>query len=103
MLGLEQFVRETGHKPLEHSIVKFIHVRPEDTPTRNLRDYDNMEVKHILDAISLHLLVDDNMRRCQVLHMSAYGDDAWTQIRICPVDGGDKTILKRHENDVEKT
>ena len=62
-----------------------------------------MEVKKVLDAFSLHLLVNDNMRRCQVCHMSAFGDDAWTQIRVVPANGGDKTLLKRIENDVDKT
>lgn len=103
LFGLEQFVRETGYTPMEYGIVKIIHVRPEETPIRKLHDYDNMEVKKVLDAVSLHLLVDDNMRRCQVHHMSAFGDDAWTQIRVAPADGGDKTLLKRVENDMEKT
>ena len=103
LFGLEQFVRETGYKPMEYGIVKIIHVRPEETPIRKLHDYDNMEVKKVLDAVSLHLLVDDNMRRCQVHHISAFGDDAWTQIRVAPADGGDKTLLKRVENDMEKT
>ena len=35
--------------------------------------------------------------------MSAFGEEAWTQIRVSPSDGGDKTLLKRIENDVEKT
>ena len=60
-------------------------------------------VKKVLDAVSLHLLVDDNMRRCQVHHISAFGDDAWTQIRVVPANGGDKTLLKRVETDMEKT
>ena len=103
LFGLEQFVRETGYTPMEYGIVKIIHVRPEETPIRKLHDYDNMEVKKVLDAVSLHLLVDDNMRRCQVCHMSAFGEEAWTQIRVSPSDGGDKTLLKRIGNDVEKT
>ena len=100
LFGLEQFVRETGYTPMEYGIVKIIHVRPEETPIRKLHDYDNMEVKKVLDAVSLHLLVDDNMRRCQVCHMSAFGEEAWTQIRVSPSDGGDKTLLKRVDENV---
>lgn len=35
--------------------------------------------------------------------MSVFGDDAWTQIRVVPANGGDKILLKRVENDMEKT
>jgi len=46
-------------------------------------------------------LVDDNIKRCHVYHMSAVGDELWTQIRICPMEAGDKKIVKRGEKVVE--
>ena len=101
LYSLEQYIRETGHPGYDYCTVKITHVFTEDTALRQIHDYDNLEVKKVLDAISLYLMVDDNIKRCHVYHMSAVGDELWTQIRICPMEAGDKKIVKRGEKVVE--
>ncbi len=101
LYSLEQYIRETGHPRYDYCTIKITHVFMEDTALRQIHDYDNLEVKKVLDAISLYLMVDDNIKRCHVYHMSAVGDELWTQIRICPMEAGDKKIVKRGETAVE--
>ena len=95
LYSLEQYIHETGHHKYDYCTIKITHVFTEDTTLRQIHDYDNLEVKKVLDAISLYLMVDDNIKRCHVYHMSAVGDELWTQIRICPMEAGDKKIVKR--------
>lgn len=102
LYSLEQYIRETGHPRYDYCTIKITHVFTEDTALRQIHDYDNLEVKKVLDAISLYLMVDDNIKRCHVYHMSAVGDELWTQIRICPMEAGDKKIVKWVEKAVEK-
>ena len=97
LYSMEQYIRETGHPRYDYCTIKITHVFTEDTALRQIHDYDNLEVKKVLDAISLYLMVDDNIKRCHVYHMSAVGDELWTQIRICPMEAGDKKIVKRGE------
>ena len=101
LYSLEQYIRETGHPGYDYCTIKITHVFPKDATLRQIHDYDNLEVKKVLDAISLYLLVDDNIKRCHVYHMSAVGDESWTQIRICPMEAGDKKIVKRGGTAVE--
>ena len=101
LYSLEQYIRETGHPGYDYCTVKITHVFTEDTALRQIHDYDNLEVKKVLDAISLYLMIDDNIKRCHVYHMSAVGDELWTQIRICPMEAGDKKIVKWGETAVE--
>lgn len=101
LYSLEQYIRETGVPGYDYCTVKITHVFTEDTALRQIHDYDNLEVKKVLDAISLYLMIDDNIKRCHVYHMSAVGDELWTQIRICPMETGDKKIVKWGEKAVE--
>ena len=101
LYSLDQYTRETGCSRYEYCTIKITHVFPEEITLRQIHDYDNLEVKKILDVISLYLMVDDNIRRCHVYHMSAVGDELWTQIRICPLEHGDQKFVKKGVTAVE--
>lgn len=90
LCGLEGFVRETNHPRYDRCVVQIKHIFPPTTPLRRLHDYDNIEVKKVLDAIALYLLTDDNIRRCQVHHSGEIGNELATEIRISPLNAGDK-------------
>ena len=101
--GLEEFIRNTGHKSFEYGKVEVIHVRPEDTPIRRLSNLHDSEVINILDTVAHYLFVGKSMQNFQYSHMSTLGDETWTQIRVSPLDGDFRTPLKRIGPDEEDT
>lgn len=82
LYALKKFCEENHQKKFEYAVVFITHVFPKETPARRIRDYDNIEVKKILDAIALHLLVDDNIAHCDLHHSSELSDTYETVIRI---------------------
>lgn len=101
--GLEEFIRNTGHKSFEYGKVEVIHVRTEDTPIRKLSDYRDWEVRNILDTVAHYLFVGKSMQNFQYSHMSTLGDEDWTQLRVSPLDADFRTPLKRIGPDEEDT
>ncbi len=91
--SLETYVSQNHPPKYDRCIVRFKHIFPADTPVRRLHDYDNLEMKKILDALSLFLMIDDNIQKCHVYHLSETGESMKTEIRISPMDGGDKTDI----------
>lgn len=62
--------------------VCFTQVYNRDLPTRRIRDYDNLELKYILDAIAIFLMVDDSGLYCDVYHTTAFGEKDCTCVSI---------------------
>lgn len=60
------------------------------------RDYDNIELKSILDTINTFLLTDDNGILCDIFNTSIISDMDFTRITIMPRDVFPEWIL-RHE------
>lgn len=66
----------------ESARITICHCYPENTPRRMVRDYDNIEVKRIIDVLAMFYLHDDNMGRCEVLHTSRFLDCCKTEITV---------------------
>lgn len=53
--------------------VCFVHVYDESLSLGRVRDYDNLETKHILDIAAVYLMTDDSGALCDIYHTTAYG------------------------------
>lgn len=82
MWCLQEHYKEYQPHKYETARITICHCYPKDTPKRMVRDYDNIEVKKILDVITMFYLHDDNMGRCEVLHTSRFHEHCKTEITI---------------------
>ena len=82
MWCLQKYHEEHPPHKFDSARISICHCYPQDTPVRMVRDYDNMEVKKIIDILALYFLHDDNMGCCEVLHTSRFRDNCKTEIII---------------------
>ncbi len=81
MYALEQFVKAHTIKRFPHTTVCFVLVYDRNLPERRIRDYDNLELKSILDAAAAYLMKSDAGLLCDTYHTTELGegDDAMPQ------------------------
>ncbi len=79
---LKEYHKNHPSHIFESARITVCHCYPKDTPSRMVRDYDNIEVKKIIDVLALFFLHDDNMGCCEVLHTSRFHDYSKTEIII---------------------
>ena len=79
--AFQEFVM--AHTPVQypHSTVCFFHIY-DAALHRQIRDYDNLEYKQVLDAAALFFLPDDSGDCCDVYHTSCSGLEDQTRIYI---------------------
>ena len=82
MWCLEKYHEEHPPHKYDKARITVCHCYPEDTPIRMVRDYDNIEVKKVIDILTLYYLRDDNMGCCEVLHTSRFSDQIKTEITV---------------------
>lgn len=63
-------------------VVCFSHVYDERTPKRRIRDYDNYELKQLLDVISSFVMEDDTGILCDAYNTTELGECDCTRITI---------------------
>ena len=86
--ALEKYWQKyTLPKPLfrERVAVVFLHHYSGGEEARNLRDYDNVEHRCILNALAFTAIGNDNPRSIIMTDILATGDHNFTEIRIMPV------------------
>ena len=81
---LKQYSREHEIHRLRDAIVTIRHNYPSDLPVRYIRDHDNIEVKKVLDVVSLYFLLEDNMAHCDLYYTAKASDTYFTEIFIAP-------------------
>lgn len=74
MFALEQFVKSHTIKRFPHTTVCFALVYDRNLPERRIRDYDNLELKSILDAAAACLMNSDAGLLCDTYHTTELGD-----------------------------
>ena len=80
--ALEQYVMGHAVQRFRRCTVCFSHNYSRENPERRVRDYDNLEVKQILDAVAAYLLVDDGGLLCDVYHTTKLGDMDCTRMFV---------------------
>ncbi len=91
---LDEYAKQNEIEKYDRCVLKIKHIFPRETPLRQLHDFDNLEVKKVIDAIALYFLIDDNVTKCQVHHVGEYGDKFETEVWILPLVDGDKKAEK---------
>ena len=74
MSALEQYVRSHRVVRFPHTTVCFVLVYDWNLPERRIRDYDNLELKQILDAAAAYLMYSDTGLLCDTYHSTELGE-----------------------------
>ncbi len=72
--ALEQFSKTHIIKRFPHTTVCFVLVYDRNLPERRIRDYDNLELKPILDAAAMFLMNSDAGVLCDTYHTTELGE-----------------------------
>lgn len=82
MAALERFAREHGVVRFPHYTVCFVMVYDRNLPERRIRDYDNLELKAVLDAAACFLMESDSGLLCDAYHSTELGETDCTRMFI---------------------
>ena len=74
MAALEQYVRSHRVVRFPHYTICFVLVHDWNLPERRMRDYDNLELKQILDAAAAYLMYSDAGFLCDTYHSTELGE-----------------------------
>ena len=66
----------------QNCVICFSHIYDRALPERRIRDYDNIEMKNLLDIITAYLLEDDSGQLCDAYHTTKLGDSDCTIVSI---------------------
>jgi len=80
--ALGRYVQEHPVPRFRHCAVCFCSVYDRALPKRRIRDYDNLELKQLLDVAAAYLLVDDSGILCDTYNTTELGDTDCTRIVI---------------------
>ena len=69
-----------------HCVVCFSHIYDRNLPSRRIRDYDNLELKQLLDVIASFIMEDDNGLLCDAYNTTELGDSDCTRISVMSND-----------------
>ena len=94
--ALSQYAREHPMPRYEHCVVCFSSIYSHEIPERRVRDYDNLELKQLLDVAASYLLVDDSGLLCDAYITTELGETDCTRIFIMD-SGYFSTWLKERE------
>lgn len=81
----------------EHCVVCFSHIYSEELSLRGVRDYDNLELKQLLDVVSTFVMKDDTGLLCDAYNTTEIGENDCTHISIMDKDDF-PNWLKAREN-----
>ena len=98
--ALQKHCSENEVSKFNECTVCFVHIYDENLSLSRIRDYDNVETRSVLNAVSTFLMTDDSGRLCDVFHTTKLGKYSCTQIHIMPKKEFQNFIL-RLENDVK--
>lgn len=83
---LSRYTDDTELPKFRHCVVCFSHIYNRELPDRRIRDYDNLELKQILDVVSAFVMVDDTGLLCDAYNTTLLGDTDCTAISIMDKD-----------------
>ena len=94
---LSQYSDSHPLKKFKHCVVCFSHIYSSDFPKQNIRDYDNLELKQLLDVIATFIMEDDTGILVDAYNTTEIGNYDCTRIFVM-----DKSMfsewLKEREN-----
>lgn len=80
--ALEDYAKQHPHWKFRECTVCFVNVYDRELPSRRIRDYDNLELKQVLDVVAAFFLTDDSGRLCDTYHTTELGGCDCTHILL---------------------
>ena len=80
------FVRSHGKPKFRECTVNVEHMYDEHFPASAIRDYDNLQLKKVLDMITLFTMTDDTGRLCNLYQTMRLGNSTCTRICVMAND-----------------
>ena len=97
---LSQYYDSHPTKRYNHCVVCFSHVYSKDFPKQNIRDYDNLELKQLLDVIATFIMEDDTGLLVDAYNTTEVGDIDCTRISVMDKERF-KNWLSERENQLK--
>ncbi len=79
---LSQYADSHKLPKFKHCVVCFSHVYSEDLSKRRVRDYDNLELKQLLDILSTYIMEDDTGLLVDAYNTTEVGEADCTRISV---------------------
>lgn len=79
---LSSYVNNHNIPHFKECVVCFSHVYDKKLSSRRIRDYDNLELKQILDVVCAFVMEDDTGLLCDAYNTTGLGDSDCTRITI---------------------
>lgn len=95
---LSQYADSHPLPKFEHCVVCFSHIYSEDLPLRRVRDYDNLELKQLLDVISTFVMKDDTGLLCDAYNTTEIGESDCTRITVMDTNYFPEWLKKRKKS-----
>ncbi|MDR1693020.1 MAG: DUF6100 family protein [Oscillospiraceae bacterium] len=83
---LDRYADENPLPKFTHCVICFSHVYNRELPERRTRDYDNLELKQILDMVSAFVMTDDGGLLCDAYNTTELGTTDCTIISVMDKD-----------------
>lgn len=80
--ALHQYAACRSLPKYRHCVVCFCHIYNRNQPDRRVRDYDNLELKQLLDVIAAFLMEDDTGLLCDAYNTTELGEADCTCISV---------------------
>ena len=95
---LSQYADSHALPRFEHCVVCFSHIYSEELPLRRVRDYDNLELKQLLDVISTFVMDDDTGLLCDAYNTTEIGETDCTRITVMDKNCFSEWLKKREKS-----
>ena len=79
---LSQYADSHPLPKFSHCVVCFSHIYSRELPISHIRDYDNLELKQLLDVIAAFVMEDDNGLLCDAYNTTELGEQDCTCISV---------------------
>lgn len=80
--ALKQYAKQNGLPHFRECTVCIDHVYDRCLPVKAVRDYDNLEMKEVLDIIALYCMTDDTGALCDQFQTTRFADSSCTIISV---------------------
>jgi len=99
--ALDEYFKTNSMEIFGECVVAFEHIYDEAFPSRRICDYDNLELKSVLDTVSAFVMTDDGGKYCDVFHTTGYAGKDYTRISVMTKNKF-KEWVKNRENTVSE-
>lgn len=79
---LSQYAENHTLPKFRDCVVCFSHIYNQELPARRIHDYDNLELKQILDVLASYIMVDDTGLLCDAYNTTKFGEKDCTRIFV---------------------